>query len=273
MIQLGIFSNVFERPSIEGKFDAVAAHGLQNVQLNMSCAGLPSMPDRIEPAVAAHIRRAAQTRGVAIASLSGTFNMIHPDPVVRRTGIAQLGVLAGACGELGTRVITLCTGTRNAENMWRHHPENDSPAAWSDLLESMAAALQITEGYDLLLAFEPEPGNVITTPARGRALLDAMQSPRLGVVMDPANLWESAEPAQLPPLLEEAFAQLGDRIFLAHAKDRSADGVVQPAGKGIVPWPLFIDLLNQAGFDGALVLHGLDESQVAESAALLRREL
>ena len=36
----------------------------------------------------------------------------------------RLEVLAAACRWLDTRIITLCTGTRDPEDMWKWHPEN-----------------------------------------------------------------------------------------------------------------------------------------------------
>lgn len=41
---------------------------------------------------------------------------------------------------MGTSVVTLCTGTRDPEDMWRWHPENTSSQAWDELLRSMDAA-------------------------------------------------------------------------------------------------------------------------------------
>ena len=95
---LGIFAKTFARPTLEEVFDSVAHHGLRCVQFNFACAGLPSMPDRINPEMLGHIRRAAAERKIAIAALSGTFNMIHPDSLQPREGIRRLRVLASACG-------------------------------------------------------------------------------------------------------------------------------------------------------------------------------
>jgi hypothetical protein len=75
-----------------------------------------------------------------IASLQGTFNMSHPDVEQRRTGLRQLRVLAAACPQLNTTKIHLCTGTRDRENMWRRHPDNDSPQAWRDMVACMREA-------------------------------------------------------------------------------------------------------------------------------------
>ena len=49
------------------------------------------------PELIARIRREADARGIAIASLEGTFNMSHPDAEHRRTGLRRLRVLAEVC--------------------------------------------------------------------------------------------------------------------------------------------------------------------------------
>ena len=134
---LGIFAKTFARPAVEDVFAAVARHHLRSVQFNFACAGLPSLPDQIDPGIAKRIGKAAAEHRIEIAAVSGTFNMIHPDAKHRRDGLRKLGVIAAACEHLGTRVVTLCTGTRDPENMWRHHPDNDSPDAWRDLVVTM----------------------------------------------------------------------------------------------------------------------------------------
>ena len=92
------------------------------------------MPEEIPTSLDERIRVELGERNLTMAAVSGTFNMIHPNPRKRRDGLRRLGVLAGVCGQLGTSVITLCTGTRDPEYMWRSHPDNDVPAAWQDLL-------------------------------------------------------------------------------------------------------------------------------------------
>src|SRR5262249_28045148 len=86
-----------------------------------------SLPERIEPRLAQRIAAAAASRRIAIAAVSGTFNMIDPIPERRHAGLRCLGQLAGACALLGARIITLCTGTRDPDDMWRGHPANPPP--------------------------------------------------------------------------------------------------------------------------------------------------
>ena len=56
---------------------------------------------------------------------------------------------------LGTRLITLCTGTRDPNDMWRAHPDNDSESAWRDLTVAMQRAIEIAGRYDVFLGIEP----------------------------------------------------------------------------------------------------------------------
>jgi sugar phosphate isomerase/epimerase len=126
--------------------------------------------------------------------------------------------MAAVCARLGTGIITLCTGTRDPQNMWTRHPDNDTPEAWRDLLACLAPALALAEQHDLTLAFEPEVANVIDTAAKGRRLLDEVRSPRLKVVLDAANLFRAGDLERMPAVLQEAFDQLGGEIVIAHAK-------------------------------------------------------
>jgi sugar phosphate isomerase/epimerase len=274
-MRLGIFAKTFARPTVEAVLGAVRVHGLDCVQFNMACAGLPSMPERIDGALCDRVRAAATQRGITLAAVSGTFNMIHPDPARRRAGLDGLRVLAGACNRLGVQVVTLCTGTRDPDDMWRRHPDNDSASAWRDLLESMRAAVKIAEVAGLTLAFEPEVANVVDTARKGRRLLDEIGSPRLKVAMDGANLFRAGDLARMRDVLNEAFALLGPDIVLAHAKDLTQDGAAghAAAGTGRLDYDRYLSLLYAAGYDGPLVLHGLSEAEVDASVTFLRAKL
>jgi sugar phosphate isomerase/epimerase len=276
-VRLGILAKTFSRPSLEEVLDAVAGHGLHETQLNMSAAGLSSMPGEIDPALADRVREAAAGRNVALSAVSGTFNMAHPDEGVRRDGLRRLSVIAGACRRLGASTITLCTGTRDPENMWRRHPDNVTPEAWRDILATMQEALETAEERGVTLAFEPEINNVVDSAEKGRRLLDEMRSPRLKVVMDAANLFDADDPARRlsrsEEVLYEAFEILGGDIVIAHAKDVRASGGFVAAGKGDLDYDLYLEHLVEAGFDGPLILHGLGEEEVEGCLSFLQARL
>ena len=269
----GIFAKTFARPSIEEVFDAVTRHHLRCVQFNFSSAGLPTVPDQLDPALVERVRRAAAECRLTIAAVSGTFNMIHPNPEHRRAGLRGLGVLAGACVQLGAPVITLCTGTRDPDDMWRRHPGNDSAEAWRDLHVTLTKALTLAGKHGILLAIEPETGNVIRSARHARRLLDEMKSPRLKVVMDAANLFHPGDAPRMEEILEEAFDLLGGDLVLAHAKELGGAGPAPPPGDGLLDWDHYLGLLARSGFEGPLILHGFGEADAARSIAFLREKL
>ena len=268
-MRLGVFAKTFPGTGAATLLDAVRAAGYNCTQWNMAGVGLPPMPDAIPDAVLADIDAAAKASGVAIVALSGTYNMIHPDPTVRADGLRRLGVMLAAARKLEVGLVTLCTGTRDAEDQWRHHPDNAKPAAWADLCREMAQAVQMAEAAGVDLGIEPEQANVVTSAADAKRLIGEMGSPRVRIVLDPANLFELADRAEARAVVAGAIDLLGDRIAMAHAKDRAADGSFTSVGKGVVDFPDFVARLGAAGFAGPMVAHGLTAEEAPGVAAYL----
>jgi sugar phosphate isomerase/epimerase len=269
-MELGIFAKTFARPRLEESLDAVRASGFGTIQFNMALAGGSSLPDDIPAALAARIRDAAVARGLRTAAVSGTYNMAHPDAAARAGGARRLAVLIRAAPALGTSVVTLCTGTRDADDMWRRHPANDRPDAWADMLTSVRDAWALAEGEGITLAFEPEHNNVVDSAAAGRRLLDEIRSPNLKVILDPANLFPDGELARQDDTLHEAFGLLGPELVLAHAKDVRPGGEIVAAGQGELDYDLYVALLRESAPEVPLITHGLAEAEVPATLAFLQ---
>lgn len=274
-MQIGIFTKTFPRPDLGRALDAVLSTGLTTVQFNMESAGLTPMPDEIPAELARTIRDECAARGLMIASVQGTFNMSHPDSEYRRSGLRRLRLLADTCGILDTSIIAICTGTRDRENMWRHHADNGTPQAWRDMSSCVREAVSIAEDAGLTLALEPEVSNVVDSAQTARRLLDEIGSPHLKITMDAANLFHAGELPRMAEVLENAFALLGRDIVLAHAKDLIHDGEAgqEPAGKGLLDYDHYVSLLRRCGFTGPLLLHGLPETEVAGCISFLKEKL
>jgi sugar phosphate isomerase/epimerase len=256
-MRLGIFARTFPGTDPASVLASVAAAGYSCTQYNMACSGLSSMPDSISAREATRVAEASAGTGVAIVAVSGTYNMIHPDPRTRADGHRRLEVLAASCAGLSTALITLCTGTRDPVDQWKWHPDNDTQAVWHDLLTAMEAAISIADRHNVDLGIEPELGNVVNSAKRARRLIDTVKSRRLKVVIDPANLFEVATLEQQRDLVSSAIDLLADRIVLAHAKDRTRDGRFTTAGKGVLDYAHYIERLRSAGFAGSVVTHDL----------------
>ncbi len=272
-MQAGIFAKTFSAPGALGALRSAKAAGFDTVQFNMACCGLPAMPDEIAPETVAEIAGASRETGISIAAVSATYNMIHPDPKVRADGMRKLAViLKSACG-MGTNLVTLCTGSRDAEDQWRHHPDNQGAEAWRDLLTEMSKAAALAEAHNVFLGIEPELANVVNSAEAAKRLMKEVSSPRLRIVLDPANLFETASELERRNIIAHAAETLAGGISMAHAKDRDAQGGFVAAGAGIIDFPHFLACLKQTGFDGPLVAHGLSEAEAPAVAAFLAKAM
>ena len=264
-MHVGLMEGTIRRETLTENLDAVVEHGVHHLQYHVS-ASAPSL---------AEIRKEMDDRQMTISALSGTYNMIDPDVEKRHTGLRMLRSVAETCAPLGTSVITLCTGSRDPQSMWRAHPDNNTEEAWRDLVESMKQALEVAEEYKVVLALEPEVANVIDSAQKARRLLDEMQSPYLKVCIDGANIFHKGELPKMGEILDEAFALLGGDIALAHAKDLDTDGQAGhlAAGTGLLDYDQYLGLLKESSYDGAVVLHGLSEAQVPFCTDFLREKI
>jgi sugar phosphate isomerase/epimerase len=278
-MQLGIFAKTFSRPTFEEGLDAVVEHALKHVQFNLATAGLPTLPETMNPDRCALIARAFQDRELVLDAISGTFNMIQArasgDTAAKAENLRRLELLASACRWVDTRVITLCTGTCDPDDMWKWHPDNVRRGVWKELVGVMKKVTAIADRHEVTMAIEPETGNVVNSAIKARMLLEDVGSPWIKVVIDPANLFRPGDLPRMREYLDEAFEWLGPYIVLAHAKELAPDG--RPGGlapgQGVLDWDHYLGWLKAIQYRGPLIVHGLPESAVPEGLAFLRSKL
>ncbi len=248
---------------------AAASDGYLGVQFNLLSAGLASLPDELPGGLAEQVRDTAQSTGIRLATLSGTYNMAHPDPNARAASRKGFRNVIEAARRMGAPVVTLCTGSRDPNDMWKRHPDNHSALAWSVFRSELDFALGLAEAADIKLGVEPEPGNVVNDADAARRLLDEVASPLLGIVLDAANLLSSETLPAQHEVIEKAAQLLGDSLLLAHAKDIDSSGHVVAAGEGAVDLAWFVARLRAAGYDGALVGHGFSAEKASSVSKVL----
>lgn len=269
-MQIGVFAKTFAGSEPAGVLAAVRDAGFSVTQFNLACAGLPSMPDAAPDDAIRAIGVAAKSSGVGLVALSGTYNMAHPDKAVRDDGLRRLAVIIEAAARLAIPLVTLCTGTRNADDQWAYHPDNADPAAWADMAREMEKALRLAEPHGVDLGIEPEQANIVTSADDAMRLIAEMGSKRLRVVLDPANLFEKADADEARAIVAAAVERTAGHVSLAHAKDRFADGRFATAGQGIVDFADFVARLKATDFDGPLVTHGLSAEEAPAVARFLK---
>ena len=264
-----IFSRTFPLTTAVETFAAVKASGFAAVQFNLSNLGLAPLPDDLPDTLEAAAHEAARA-GVLISALSGTWNMAHPDPAYRAAMRPRFVTVLHAAKRLGAPIVTLCTGSRDAGNMWAAHPDNQKPAAWADLCAELSWALDQAAHLGLALGIEPEPANVIRDAETARRILDQMQAPHLGIVLDAANLIPAQDAPHQKAILDYALGLLGGDLLLAHAKDHDQTGRVVPPGDGVIDLEGFVAGLTSAGYTDPLIGHGFDASDAARAGQVLR---
>ena len=265
----GIFAKTFAGSTPAMVLSAAARCGYGSVQYNMACSGVGALPETVSADVASEVLAASIATGVEIAAISATYNMIHRDLEKRLAGRRSFAAIAQCASSMGSRVLTVCSGSCDAQDQWRHHPENQSPAAWREMLAEFEALIAIAETHDVFIGVEPELANVVDSAAKARTLIDTLDSQRIRVVLDPANLFEIATPETSRDIIAQAIDLLSDRIVMAHAKDRNIDGSFATAGKGVVDFDHFVHCLHRNGFNGSLVTHGLAEAEASGVAVFL----
>jgi sugar phosphate isomerase/epimerase len=269
-MHIGIFAKTFAGTSPLQVLQAVKQAGFEAAQYNMACSGLASMPDEIPPHVISGIRDACRETAIALPAVSATYNMIHPSTDEREKGHQRLKLVMQAAANLGIPTVTLCTGTRDPDDQWSHHRDNDSASAWHDLCQSMQHAVRLADELNLFLGIEPELANVVNSASKAKQLINDMQSQRIRIIFDPANLFEAQSVKSQRNIVSEAIALLSDRIIMVHAKDRTPTGAFTAAGTGVLDYDHLFTELKRADFRGPIITHGLTASEAPGVAQFLK---
>ena len=272
--RLGIFARTFRRDTAARVAAAVGGAGYALAHWNFAAIGLPTLAPGVTNEQVTRVRAAFGAAGLAIPSVSGTFNVIHPDAALRVRQTGQAVRLIGLVGELGADVVTLCTGTRDPDDMWRAHPGNTVPSAWTDLRRTLDPLLEAAREAGVRLGVEPEAGNVVRDAATAARLLDELgDDAPVGIVLDPANLLTSHTVARQDEIIGEAVDLLGARIVGIQAKDvpaaYSAARYCAP-GTGLLDYPAVFAQLSRVGPVPVIVQDATEDDAARVRADLLR---
>lgn len=271
-LRLGAFARAFARPDLEATLAAAQEAGYASLHFGLAVAGLPSAPEpeALTDTVCARVRESFAAHELELFSLSGTFNAVHSDPAARADATRRAVGLVTRAPAFGAGAVGLSTGTRSTDSPWTAHPDNGRPEAWRDLRATLIVLLEAAEAAEVDLLVEPEPGNVVASAPLAARLLAELPSPRLRIVLDPANLVAPEDLSRQDAILEEAFELLGPAITAAHAKDVAPDGsgFVTP-GTGGLDWEGYVERLRAAGVPGPLIVQDTPPERLAGARAFL----
>lgn len=247
-IHVGVRAHDFGKIPLEHLAEEVAARGLCCVQFAApkSILGLDDDAGRLSPGLALHVRDTLAARGIHIAVLGCYINLGDPEEKSRRHHLARFKAYLRLARDFGCGLVGTETGSLNGD--FSFHPDNHGEAAYQRVLAGVRELAREAERFGATVAIEAVERYIIHDPRSLRRLLDDVDSPNIQVILDPVNLLNAANIHRQDEIIEEAFALLGDRIAVLHAKDAILiDGVLKsvPAGQGRLNFPLFFRLAKK----------------------------
>jgi len=272
-VNLGIFSKTFTGNKPEVVLKAVKKSGFSETQYNMSCSGIKSLPEILTNEIIEDISTASKKNKVRISAISGTYNMVHPNKEIRMKGQKSIELLASYANKIPTKLITLCTGTKNPLDQWTSHIENNSKDAWQDLLVSMEKVIQIADQYQIYLGIEPELANIVNSAEKAILLINELKSPRLKIIFDPANIFEVERIKDQKYVISESIELLAEYIVMGHAKDKTISGNFIAPGKGIIDFNHYFNCLKLINFNGPLITHDLKSYEATNVFSFLKLKM
>ena len=260
-MKLGTFSPEIPAGTAAELFRKTKDYGFTQMQFDYASVDKEEMPAFITDSLNQEIAAEAAMQGIKIVAVNGTFNMSHPDFTVRQDGIACFEKIAASCGTLGCKLVTICTGTRNRDNMWTPHLDNNSPEAWKDMTAVLERLILIADKYDVDLGIETEASNVVNTPEKAKKIIEDLRSKRLKIILDAANLFQHgmAKRENVKSVISRGMDILSPWIVLAHGKDiKEGEGLdFTGAGQGIIDFEFFLKELEKTGYKDGMILHGI----------------
>jgi len=181
-------------------------------------------------------------------AVDGTMTPIDDDTPgeIRRHLDELLPAAFNFAESLGTRNITLFALPRR-----RGDRRKRIPAVVTDTLAE-AAEIAASENFRLLL--ENNAGSWAGTGAQTAEILDAVESPHLHLVWDPANA-AMTDPTVNP--VTNGYPLVAGRVANVHVKDmivRGGKGIWAQLGEGVIKWTSQLRRLAKDGYTGPLTL-------------------
>ena len=244
-MQFGIHSMLFRETFVDRDLpllDKCKAMGFDAVEI------IPFDPENFP---AKKVRAAAANLGLTINTgygMPAQYNIISPDPAVRRAGVEFSKRLIDLSNEAGARVfggMIYCgwgylTGKARTADEWKWGVEN---------YREIAGYAQQTS--DLILGIEPVnrfESHFINTAADAVKFIEDVGLPNVKVHLDTFHMIREETD------FTQAVLAVGDRLGYVHACENQR-GI---PGTGMVPWPAFFKALRKVGYEGCMTIESFD---------------
>jgi sugar phosphate isomerase/epimerase len=213
------------------------------------------------------IGRAYRSAGITIHSMGVYANLIHGDLVERQACLKYFEDNMRVGGDIGVRAFITEAGHWEPEKLTPGIPYHFREAVWKQMLATIKQLAEMAERHDATVLLEPSFASFLASAKRTRVFLQEVNSPRIRVLLDPANLLEVEE-------IETMFDELTPWIDCIHAKDRKlhVDAGVA-AGQGDVDYRKFVSLAAKRTPKAPLILEYVGPENYEQSLQHLQKAI
>jgi sugar phosphate isomerase/epimerase len=296
MIQVGIFTGYFPY-GLEETATRIRKHGFNTVQLDMAFKDMDLETSKISKAKCKKIRDTFRAHNLPVCAVSGYTNIVHPDPAARAQKLKHLKTLIRNARDLGTPYVISETGTFDTESDWVHHPKNKTEEGYETCRDVIADLVKEAYDHGAVFLLETYVNNVIGSVGETLRLFADIDSPSLGLLMDPTNYFEDHNIDSMDQVLNQIFDSLTDKVRIAHAKDvmrskagasekhadidaseahtfRGVGAIELPApGLGSLNYDLYLERLAVKHPNIPIVIEHLEEPDVPRAKAFVDKKL
>ena len=210
------------------------------------------------------IAAAYRDAGVAIHSIGVYTNLIHPDEAERKANLAYFDAMMAVGDAMGVRTFITESGHYEPPGPVPRMAYHFQEKVWRQMVATGKELARLAERRQATVLLEPFFGSFLASAKRTRLFIEAIGSPHVRCLLDPANLLELND-------LEEMFAQLTPYIDCLHAKDRKLHverGVA--AGQGDIDYPTFVRLAATRTPRAPLILEYVGPKDYKQALAHLK---
>ncbi|MDE0227243.1 MAG: TIM barrel protein [Spirochaetaceae bacterium] len=175
-------------------------------------------------------RQRYRDAGLGLAQMGVGYGecLFDPDPAVRAAIQASVARGLQVAGELAAGVALIRTGSLSRTGSYSPSPRNHEPGRLQTLIGELRTVAAAAESAGITVVVETHNLTILGTPEINRRVIDAVGSPRLGVVMDFVNHFQSLQQAYASTTrIDHIFDVMGPIAPIGHIKDlATADGFV-----------------------------------------------
>ncbi len=227
-----------------------------------------------------HYHQLMADEGLDLVQFAITYNdcLFHPDQARRARAIVKINRGTEIAAQLGAQSFLLRPGGLNPAGPWAPHRDNHRPENTERLVETLQPIAQKAEQEGVLLALETHAVSVMDPPEKCRAIIEAVGSANLRLIMDAVNHFQCLQQVyHSTEWVNHIFDVMGPIAPLAHLKDlKVSNGLVlhidqEVPGEGELDLALVLrrfEALYPAGY--GLIEH-LALAQIPQAVANIRR--